>query len=515
MNRKILFVVLAICTTSLGSLHGQMTIEKLEVERKKIDAKVMDRWPDHISALRVDKVKAEAPGLFKTLAGLDDAAVDADLPDEDTEWINQYSLEIAQLEKVLENLQVGYRWANKYENEMHAFGDEDLDEIFKDAITTSEAKNTESNVNAAFESVRAEASSAFKSLSKMQKKAVARLSAAHKWKPEHAAFRDLKRAMARLIKQSVNRMVDAHDKVREDPAFRAALEGDKSNICGACRQGRFKEAENMLKSWRPVKLDMADDLSDKLKQIPRESGWIDVIAHGNPDKIIIVGDGRQLDSDQMTIFKILKKELDAEDLSEWRKVHRNSGVGLRLLSCNTGRAPSGYAQQLANYVGVKVKAPTKKLCLVRYDGRLHVILHDCTLCNTYKKKADRLMHRINSKDRGQWKTFTPNDDAAEAVRDDLVELAKQEKWWRIHLTEVKLKKSWEDTMKALHRINPRLKTVDIEYLMKRDGKLVFMDKITQRVAIDKLNDLEGLGFKAHCEAMPKYDDEFKGIDIDD
>ena len=78
------------------------------------------------------------------------------------------------------------------------------------------------------------------------------------------------------------------------------------------------------------------------------NGVYDVVAHGEQNAIQIEHNGTTMTLDSRTLARMLKNKKDYS-----RK------QPIRLLSCNTGSDPSGFAQNLANKLGVVVEAPTK------------------------------------------------------------------------------------------------------------------------------------------------------------
>jgi hypothetical protein len=71
-----------------------------------------------------------------------------------------------------------------------------------------------------------------------------------------------------------------------------------------------------------------------------------------------------------------------------------NGEPVRLLSCNTGSVPDGFAQDLANHLGVKVEALSDYLW-VYPNGKLEVASFDAT---------GKYMH---PSERGGFNTFEP------------------------------------------------------------------------------------------------------------
>lgn len=79
------------------------------------------------------------------------------------------------------------------------------------------------------------------------------------------------------------------------------------------------------------------------------NGYYDVIAHGSSTYVQIENAGKIHDVNWRITAKIIKN-------SKWHK-----GQAIRLLSCNTGAISNGFAQNLANKLGVPVSAPTDYL----------------------------------------------------------------------------------------------------------------------------------------------------------
>lgn len=76
-------------------------------------------------------------------------------------------------------------------------------------------------------------------------------------------------------------------------------------------------------------------------------GFFDVIAHGSPSSIKIYHNGKELYISHRTLSNILKHDPNYK------------GGAIRLLSCNTGSDAGQFAQNLANKLGIPVKAPTE------------------------------------------------------------------------------------------------------------------------------------------------------------
>lgn len=92
-----------------------------------------------------------------------------------------------------------------------------------------------------------------------------------------------------------------------------------------------------------------DYLKTYAANVKEEPGFTDVAIHGNPNSAEYYLNGRWVQLDQRSLALMLKKDSGYK-----------SG-GIRLLSCSTGALDSGFAQNLANKLGVPVKAPTDTL----------------------------------------------------------------------------------------------------------------------------------------------------------
>lgn len=89
------------------------------------------------------------------------------------------------------------------------------------------------------------------------------------------------------------------------------------------------------------------------------NGFYDVVAHGTPNRIVVEHNGISVEVDHRTAARLFKANKDY-----------NQGA-IRLLSCNTGKVSSGFAQNLANKLNRPVKAPSDYLW-ARADGTYFV-----------------------------------------------------------------------------------------------------------------------------------------------
>ena len=75
-------------------------------------------------------------------------------------------------------------------------------------------------------------------------------------------------------------------------------------------------------------------------------GYFEVIAHGTPDEIQIVHNGKTIMVDARTAARLIENS------------EGYNGQPIRLLSCSTGSTENGFAQNLANKLNVEVSAPS-------------------------------------------------------------------------------------------------------------------------------------------------------------
>ena len=105
-------------------------------------------------------------------------------------------------------------------------------------------------------------------------------------------------------------------------------------------------------------------------------GYTDVIIHGAPpNKVGVLHNGEWIYLDQRSLANFLRQDAGY------------TGGPIRLLSCGTGSSPTGFAQNLANKIGVEVMAPSDTIWAFP-SGKLTIGPDSFT--NT-----------------GQWNTFLP------------------------------------------------------------------------------------------------------------
>jgi len=113
---------------------------------------------------------------------------------------------------------------------------------------------------------------------------------------------------------------------------------------GATRGSRSEYAVSASSAF--VGPRQGDNLKAFAARVKEEEGFTDVAIHGNPDTAEYYYKGKWVKLDQRSLALMLKKDPGY-----------HSG-GIRLISCSTGKLDSGFAQNLANKLGVTVKAPT-------------------------------------------------------------------------------------------------------------------------------------------------------------
>ncbi len=103
-----------------------------------------------------------------------------------------------------------------------------------------------------------------------------------------------------------------------------------------------------------------DNLAKAAKYIKPEAGFTDVVIHGTSGSVAIMHNGAFREMDHRRLANLLRHD------SEYKR-----RGAIRLISCRTGENTVGFAQNLANKLGVKVKAPSSTLWI--YPGGKMVI----------------------------------------------------------------------------------------------------------------------------------------------
>jgi hypothetical protein len=85
------------------------------------------------------------------------------------------------------------------------------------------------------------------------------------------------------------------------------------------------------------------------KWLKPEQGYYDVIVHGSPNTVGVHIGNEWLLVDHRSLATYIQKQADY------------GGSAVRLASCQTGACEAGFAQNLANKLGVSVMAPSDNL----------------------------------------------------------------------------------------------------------------------------------------------------------
>lgn len=339
------------------------------------------------------------------------------------------------------------------------------------------------------------------------------------WRAGQPLFADVDEALDRRVQQITHALEDTFDRVFESSrAVQAAKAGEKGVLCELCLAGDKEQALAYLRSWQPPRIVHARGLRNAF-DFPAEAGWLDVVAHGDPKSVDIeVRGGWTVDADAYTLFHVLKRRLRAEDLPRWERLNDDLNVGLRLISCKTGASWTGIAQQLANLTGVAVKAPSDTLWLITKGGEVHGVIHSCADCESAKPGPWLYDHLLASEKRGVWRTFQPQGSEADRrLRDDLLDLAEQEPWWQVTVTDVAPAKDAAEAAKrieALRRLGARASKDELGKLLASGKDFVLLERLTRKEVRAKLGEVARLGLKCKGGVMDEHKAKFKDVKVD-
>jgi filamentous hemagglutinin len=119
------------------------------------------------------------------------------------------------------------------------------------------------------------------------------------------------------------------------------------------------------------------------------NGTFDVVAHGTDQQIQIVTSNGPVMVDARVAGRLIQNSPGYTD-----------GQSVRLLACNTGACDTGFAQNLANKMGVSVEAPTD-LVWAYPNGSMVVAPRLSSNPNSYNFNVPDLANQ------GTWRTFVP------------------------------------------------------------------------------------------------------------
>ena len=115
------------------------------------------------------------------------------------------------------------------------------------------------------------------------------------------------------------------------------------------------------------------ELKDAAKKMRKVPGYTDVVVHGTPNSIVITF---IKDDTEKTIT------LDHRRLAKYLKHSKGYEKGnIRLIACKTGSDKGSFAQNLANKMGVTVRAPTDTVYIYPNGG---IVIGPDMLTNTGK-----------------------------------------------------------------------------------------------------------------------------------
>ena len=121
-----------------------------------------------------------------------------------------------------------------------------------------------------------------------------------------------------------------------------------SGISGLYKNTRGLEAVPASLELIIGKKDVFKTYAKRRKDVDVD-GYLDVIAHGTPKNITLTDVNGNHDIGHRELARLVKNRDDYKR------------IGIRLLSCSTGKGEESFAQHLANKLGVPVKAPTELL----------------------------------------------------------------------------------------------------------------------------------------------------------
>ncbi len=131
-------------------------------------------------------------------------------------------------------------------------------------------------------------------------------------------------------------------------------------------------------------------------------GQFDVVAHGTPDHMYITHGEQPRLAGPNRVARSIRQEPD------WQ------GRPLRLVSCNTGAKPDGFAQQLADRLQVPVTAPNKAVWFDREGGPMEIWKPRSETRQDLNGRPFTLTEKDRSDGPGEWITFRPGPSAAPA-----------------------------------------------------------------------------------------------------
>ncbi len=165
---------------------------------------------------------------------------------------------------------------------------------------------------------------------------------------------------------------------------------DFSEKSGIMEVGKEETTENDMLLLSSKFINPNDDLYRYADRIIPENGFGDIICHGDPFNLLIRG----MDGEEWAY----PADKAAEMIRNSREFKKEP---IRLISCQTGAEENGIAQQLANILGVDVKAPTESV-YINMNGEMFITDNDI-LARLWDKG-------LPVKETGEWKVFKPKGE---------------------------------------------------------------------------------------------------------
>lgn len=198
------------------------------------------------------------------------------------------------------------------------------------------------------------------------------------WSDENIAYMnyvmDMEKKYGKNFETVLNSMTDKeYEKYKrlldDNPMYKpkfVKLVSDKKYLANSVENGTITLAD-INKMVTPYERKVLDKIQAK-------SGYFDFAAHGAPDYIEYGEEG---------------KNMSAREVARIISHNENyNGQKIRMLSCSTGSTDDGFAQQLANSLGVEVEAPTDML-YVYEDGHFKVGYDGSGKMKTFKPQGKR------------------------------------------------------------------------------------------------------------------------------
>lgn len=149
---------------------------------------------------------------------------------------------------------------------------------------------------------------------------------------------------------------------------------------------------------------------------------------------------------------------------------------------------------------------------------MHGVIHSCADCQGAKPSPWLYDHVLASEKRGVWRTFQPQGgEADQKLRDHLLDLAEQEPWWQVTVTDVAPAKDAAEAAKrieALRRLGARASKDELGKLLAAGKDFVVLERLTRKEARSKAVEVARLGLKCRGGVMDEHKSKFKDVKVD-